>query len=67
MSGAPAKISVKDLGATVMGECKLKQPTCIANPHGPCKTIKVGQEAEQTLCCRQCYDQMVLAGQWIRE
>jgi len=66
MSNAPANLPVKDLGATVMGACQVKLPhCCIADPHGPVKTYRINNDPSQTLCCKPCYEQMILAGQWV--
>jgi hypothetical protein len=64
--GAPTHISIISTGTTNITQCDIAiHGTCIADPNGPVKQYLVGPKQDPINCCQPCYEQMILAGQWV--
>ena len=65
-SGAPANLPVTPTGNSTAAQCDVAIPgTCTADPSRAVDEYLVGPNKDQTNACKPCYEQMILAGQWV--
>ena len=67
-SGAPAKKTVRKTGPTQMDKCDSAIPgICLFSQKGPVQTYLIVDDNQQLHVCQACFEQLVLAGQWVEQ